>query len=353
MNRKRLLLIASLCAILLFVSFFVLSSFVNADSDGDGLFDYQESRLGTDPWDSDTDDDGLNDGLEVNVFGSDPTLLDTDRDNFFDAQEVVYGTDPLSPDSDDDGSLDYYEIFVRDTDPLLPDVRVTLTLTDKVTNSKVQNEKVYIDGVEAGTTTEQGTIVLEALSIGQHRVSVERSGPGYKLVDVGYFTVEKGSVTASLRVDMPNPELSVTLETIMLQEGMILPKKGGKASILVRNSGDRESKNTLALVTVYDIVAGKVTLQELWRLETIPVGETRSGATGTILTDKIYSGSAGEDYVFVVIFDDSDYLPDNNLRSVINHKGSITDALIDAVNDYVNSSPQFEGVVVDTALGSF
>ena len=335
------------------MSFFVLPSFVNADSDGDGLFDYQEARLGTDPWDSDTDNDGLNDGSEVNVFGSDPTLLDTDQDKLFDEQEQVYGTNPLSPDSDDDGSLDYYEIFVRHTDPLLPDLRITLTLTDKITNSKARNERVYIDGVEVGTTTEQGTIVLEALAIGQHRVSVERSGPGYKLVDVGYFTVEKDSVTASLRVDMPNPELSVTLETIMLQEGMILPKKGGKASISVRNMGERESTNTLALVTVYDIVAGRVTLQELWRLETIPVGETRSGATGTIYTDKMYSGSAGEDYVFVVIFDDSDYLPDKSLESVINHKGSITDALVDAVNNYVNADSRVSGKIVDVALDSF
>jgi hypothetical protein len=54
------------------------------DSDGDGLLDYEEYLLGTDPLNPDTDGDGLPDGLEVHV----------------------YGTDPLNPDSDDDGCPD-------------------------------------------------------------------------------------------------------------------------------------------------------------------------------------------------------------------------------------------------------
>ena len=43
--------------------------FVNAtkpldDSDGDGLPDYLESQGCTDPYDADTDDDGISDGVE-------------------------------------------------------------------------------------------------------------------------------------------------------------------------------------------------------------------------------------------------------------------------------------------------
>lgn len=43
------------------------------DPDGDGLTNLQEFQNGTDPKDSDTDNDGYPDGDEVNLYGSDPT----------------------------------------------------------------------------------------------------------------------------------------------------------------------------------------------------------------------------------------------------------------------------------------
>jgi hypothetical protein len=47
------------------------------DSDGDGLTNIDELTLGTDPNSTDTDGDQLNDGAEVNIIGSDPTIPDT------------------------------------------------------------------------------------------------------------------------------------------------------------------------------------------------------------------------------------------------------------------------------------
>jgi hypothetical protein len=43
------------------------------DTDGDGLFDTQETQLGTDPNNPDTDGDGASDGDEVLINGTDPT----------------------------------------------------------------------------------------------------------------------------------------------------------------------------------------------------------------------------------------------------------------------------------------
>ena len=72
------------------------------DSDGDGLSDVKELQIGTDPIDTDSDNDGLLDGVENNggVFvdptltGSNPLLADSDGDGITDGNEVTAGTDP-------------------------------------------------------------------------------------------------------------------------------------------------------------------------------------------------------------------------------------------------------------------
>ena len=63
------------------------------DEDGDSLTNGEEVELGTDPRDPDTDDDGLDDGLEVKVIGTDPKKSDSDADGVSDGIEVV-GTYP-------------------------------------------------------------------------------------------------------------------------------------------------------------------------------------------------------------------------------------------------------------------
>ena len=65
-----------------------------ADSDGDGLDDGAEAEAMTDPFDPDTDDDGLLDGREVNETNTNPLLVDSDGDGFSDLLEVTVGTDP-------------------------------------------------------------------------------------------------------------------------------------------------------------------------------------------------------------------------------------------------------------------
>jgi len=69
------------------------------DLDQDGLEYAAETSVGTDPFDADSDDDGLGDGAEVNVHGTNPLNGDTDGDGFGDGIEVQYGSDPLDPES--------------------------------------------------------------------------------------------------------------------------------------------------------------------------------------------------------------------------------------------------------------
>ncbi|MDY0062135.1 MAG: right-handed parallel beta-helix repeat-containing protein [Myxococcota bacterium] len=91
------------------------------DTDHDSLSDGEEVlRYGTDPLDEDTDDDGLDDRSELDL-GTDPLEADGDDDGLIDPDELLRGTDPFDGDSDDDGLTDGEEVHVHDTDPVRPD----------------------------------------------------------------------------------------------------------------------------------------------------------------------------------------------------------------------------------------
>ncbi len=67
------------------------------DTDGDGVSDEIEQRMGMNASSMDTDSDGLRDDREL-VLGSNPFFPDTDHDGISDVQEVLVGSDPTIPD---------------------------------------------------------------------------------------------------------------------------------------------------------------------------------------------------------------------------------------------------------------
>ncbi len=88
------------------------------DSDEDGLTDYDEGLLDSDPESADVNSNGITDGWEVDYFGLigvDPDA-DSDGDGATNLEEFVMGTDPLDPDTDGDGIPDG-----DDANPLDPD----------------------------------------------------------------------------------------------------------------------------------------------------------------------------------------------------------------------------------------
>ncbi len=92
----------------------------NADTDGDGLRDDEEIAAGTSPLFPDTDSDGLRDGDEVHRWGSNPLKKDSDDDGLDDMQETVIGSNPTRTDTDSDGLNDSVEL-AHGTDPLRHD----------------------------------------------------------------------------------------------------------------------------------------------------------------------------------------------------------------------------------------
>lgn len=109
----------------------------NPDSDGDGLLDGEEIyEYHTYPMDPNTDEqfepvninDGLDDGEEVLgveltwcdpvvTYTSDPHKPDTDGDGLLDGDELDVCADPNNPDTDGDGLNDYDEVNVYSTKP--------------------------------------------------------------------------------------------------------------------------------------------------------------------------------------------------------------------------------------------
>ncbi|MGE4301853.1 MAG: PA14 domain-containing protein, partial [Victivallaceae bacterium] len=66
------------------------------DTDGDGLTDFAETRIGTNRNNRDTDGDGLDDAAEVNTLHTDPTNADTNGNGINDADEIeLNGNNPL------------------------------------------------------------------------------------------------------------------------------------------------------------------------------------------------------------------------------------------------------------------
>lgn len=84
-----------------------MTATAQSDEDQDGLLLFEEIRLGTNPRDSDTDDDGLTDWVEVKQYGTNPIARDSDGDGLTDGEEVNQGcTSPTNPDTDGDGAND-------------------------------------------------------------------------------------------------------------------------------------------------------------------------------------------------------------------------------------------------------
>ncbi|WP_455205375.1 hypothetical protein, partial [Kaarinaea lacus] len=154
----------------------------NADTDNDGISDFDEisdfsayqtlaglypglniptvtSGYGTDPTKSDTDGDGLSDykelidGIRLLLPGStsnqtvytSPVFADTDNDGVGDGAEVgrpAGPTDPTNPDTDGDGKTDGREDELN-TDPLVADLSVTIRF-ERLSIIEVTNDN-FID----------------------------------------------------------------------------------------------------------------------------------------------------------------------------------------------------------------
>ncbi|MDO8668058.1 MAG: L,D-transpeptidase family protein [bacterium] len=126
------------------------------DSDNDGVPDKDEIEIyHTDPNKADTDGDGYNDWRELNTGFSphNPAQVkladnDADSDGLSDRMELNFYTDLTNPDTDDDGYKDGEEIKTG-YDPLNPQ-RVKLTKKIEVNTGREQKLYYFLSDVRMG-----------------------------------------------------------------------------------------------------------------------------------------------------------------------------------------------------------
>lgn len=123
------------------------------DEDNDGLSNILEIKNGTDSLVADTDGDGLNDYEELYTYNTNPLLQDTDGDSLSDYDDVVLGFSPLLQDTDSDGILDcdekmeqtYTQEITDENDSVLSEVSVKMETSGNIDNNVAISNMWNID----------------------------------------------------------------------------------------------------------------------------------------------------------------------------------------------------------------
>ena len=157
------------------------------DYDNDGLNLQQEYEYDTNPFEKDSDEDGINDWEEIFTYKTDPNDEDTDSDCMSDGTEIKAGLDPLLPDTDWDGVRDDQESVTQEVSlDTLADLNLSLTGTlpqVTLTGKGDYSQKIFAEPVEDDDT------ILEIESL---------VGTPYEFSHEGALAFENGKLTFQL-----------------------------------------------------------------------------------------------------------------------------------------------------------
>ncbi len=188
------------------------------DNDADGITDLKEKELGTNPYSSDTDNDGIPDKVEIDNTKTDPLKADTDEDGILDGNEIDLGLDPLKKDSKGDG--------VNDSDRELTytinneSLGVTITINGKgniaSTGVDTLNNNIFnnMDGLldKVFNFYSNGTFTSAEIKIKYNIDEITKKGLNEDKLSLYYFNEETKKLDkVNTTVDKENKVLIVTL----------------------------------------------------------------------------------------------------------------------------------------------
>ncbi|HBB71460.1 MAG TPA: hypothetical protein DCZ71_02505, partial [Ruminococcus sp.] len=187
------------------------------DSDNDGINDYLEMELlKTSSRKADTDGDGLTDFEELVYLNCDPNNpetikegvsdadADSDGDGLTNIEEIRAGSDPLKKDTDGDGLDDHYELKTLKTSPVKADTdgdgisdfeekELGLDPLKAATNGTPDNERIFTQVIPADDpifkdiNTEDNaydlSVEIRAAGYAKNNLFVRESGYSYVLKD--------------------------------------------------------------------------------------------------------------------------------------------------------------------------
>jgi hypothetical protein len=218
-----------------------LKEILAPDTDGDGISDQDELRLGTDPNNPDSDGDGISDGDELRL-GTDPKNPDSDGDGISDGQEVKTGTDPNKPQP----TPIKEPIPVLDGKGIFDKERVTL---DGVAYASGQEIPVRVYGGGRGNILQKETPYLFSIEGNQPKLTPGRSTSWNFSIESTGQSSTPGKLEVSFKIsDKVRPASSYIIEKWILQDST-----GSEVQSIPGDN--KETKITFAVSGAYAVFA--------------------------------------------------------------------------------------------------
>ncbi|MDX2201020.1 MAG: IPT/TIG domain-containing protein [Phycisphaerae bacterium] len=151
---------------------YVTSDPFDPDTDCDGLTDSEENARSLDPRTDDTDADRVSDCDETRKWLSNPADQDSDNDGLADESEINFNTSPALADTDGDQLTDRDEIVLRNRNPRvadlpLPQIRIgemNLQIDERFTYTDEQGSQQTIESSSTNSFLQSDTDTLASSS---------------------------------------------------------------------------------------------------------------------------------------------------------------------------------------------
>jgi hypothetical protein len=230
--------------------------------------------------------------------------------------------------------------------PVLAKGDIIVTLIDEETEKRVGRvdggyPRVLLDGVDRGYLTDYGELKIEGVEPGVHElvVIVPYYGEVRKFVEVGIGQ----TVSATIKVDMPNPVFMVGVEARPYLRGF---DERGHIKVTLTNVGNADSKGTSVLVLVYaeDDLKTPIATKVLDFPSLVPRG--RGGWSVTQEWPDADFKWGPKEIVVVVVFDAWPFTPQNDkVVSQIAVPSNVVSELAYSVMNYLRQHPE---LVIET-----